>query len=313
MSCKAIGSFVLFVLAAVFIAGPAPAQTLLFEGARVISGDGSAAIENGAVLVERGMIARIGRTGDIAAPPGAVRVDHGGKTVMPALVSTHVHPGFQLGPMYVAQNFKRETIIDDLNRALYFGVATVMSQGIERGEVMFQIRAEQAEGRLGGARLLLAGRGIGAPNAGPGNPIYANFAYEVATEAEARRAVQEQAAKKVDGIKIWVDDRGGRAPKLPIALSRAVIEEGHKHGLKVAAHIFYHDDAMELAEAGIDSFAHLVRDKEMSDALIALMLKNNVYVMPNIGGPERNIQRRRRPGSTSRISRVFCATRFRGT
>jgi imidazolonepropionase-like amidohydrolase len=154
---------------------------------------------------------------------------------------------------------------------------------------MFQIRAEQAEGRLGGARLLLAGRGIGAPNAGPGNPIYANFAYEVATEAEARRAVQEQAAKKVDGIKIWVDDRGGRAPKLPIALSRAVIEEGHKHGLKVAAHIFYHDDAMELAEAGIDSFAHLVRDKEMSDALIALMLKNNVYVMPNIGGPERNI------------------------
>jgi len=289
MSCKAIGSFVLFVLAAVFIAGPAPAQTLLFEGARVISGDGSAAIENGAVLVERGMIARIGRTGDIAAPPGALRVDLGGKTVMPALVSTHVHPGFQLGPMYVAQNFKRETIIDDLNRALYFGVATVMSQGIERGEVMFQIRAEQAEGRLGGARLLLAGRGIGAPNAGPGNPIYANFAYEVATEAEARRAVQEQAAKKVDGIKIWVDDRGGRAPKLPIALSRAVIEEGHKHGLKVAAHIFYHDDAMELAEAGIDSFAHLVRDKEMSDALIALMLKNNVYVMPNIGGPERNI------------------------
>ena len=99
--------------------------------------------------------------------------------------------------------------------------------------------------------------------------------------------MQEQAARKVDAIKFWVDDRGGRAPRLPIAVSRAIIEEAHKHGLKAAAHIFYHDDAVELAEAGINGSAHLVRDKEMSDALIALMLKNNVYVMPNIGSPER--------------------------
>jgi imidazolonepropionase-like amidohydrolase len=100
--------------------------------------------------------------------------------------------------------------------------------------------------------------------------------------------VQEQAARKVDGIKIWVDDRGGRAPKLPIAFSRAAIEESHKHGLRIAAHLFYHDDAMELADAGIDSFAHLVRDREMSDALVALVRKNGVYIMPNISSPERN-------------------------
>ena len=288
MYCKVLASFGLFVAAAAFSAQSTHAQTVLFEGARVVPGDGSAAIENAAVLVEGGAIARIGRMGEVAAPAGALHVALDGKTVMPTLISTHVHPGFQLGPTYLAQNFKRETIMEDLNRALYFGVSAVMSQGIERGEAMYQIRAEQAEGRLGGARLLLAGRGIGAPNAGPGNPVYANFAYEISTEAEARRAAQELAARKVDAIKIWVDDRGGRAPKLPLALSRAVIEEGHKHGLKVAGHIFYHDDAVELAEAGIDSFAHLVRDKEMSDALIALMRKNNVYVMPNLGGPERN-------------------------
>jgi len=52
-------------------------------------------------------------------------------------------------------------------------------------------------------------------------------------------------------------------------------------------HIFYLDDAVALAAAGINVFAHLVRDKEMSDELIALMLKNNVYSMPNIGAPER--------------------------
>ena len=173
--------------AAALAAQPVSAQTVLFEGARVIAGDGSPAIENAAVLVEGGRIARIGRRGEVAAPAGATRVDLAGKTVMPAIVSTHVHPGFQKGLTYSAANFTRETILDDLNRALYFGLSTVMSQGIEKGEVMFQIRAEQAAGRLGGARLLLAGRGIGAPNAGPGNAIYADFAYALTTEAEARR------------------------------------------------------------------------------------------------------------------------------
>jgi imidazolonepropionase-like amidohydrolase len=287
MSRKTIASFALLVFAAALTGQPASAQTVLFEGARVIPGDGSPAIENAALLVERGTILRIGRKGDIAAPAGADRVDLDGKTVMPAIVSAHVHPGFQKGLSYSAENFTRETIIDDLDRALYFGVSTLMSQGIEKGDAMYRIRADQAAGRLGGARLLLAGRGIGAPNAGPGAPAYANIAYEITTVEEAKSAARELAANKVDAIKIWVDDRGGRAPRLPIALSRAVIDEGHGLGLKVTAHVFYHDDAVELAAAGINSFAHLVRDREMSDALIASMLKNNVYSMPNIGVPER--------------------------
>jgi len=281
----------LFAFAAALGAQPNPAvaQPVLFEGARVIPGDGSPAIEDAALLVEGGTIRRIGRKGELAAPAAARRVELAGKTIMPALISTHVHPGFQRGLTYSADNFTRETIVDDLNRALYFGVSTVMSQGIETGEVMFRIRADQAAGRLAGGRLLLAGRGIGAPNAGPGNPIYAHFAYAISTEAQARQAVEEQAGRGVDAIKIWVDDRGGRAPRLPITVSRVIIEEAHARGLKVAAHIFYHQDAIELAEARIDAFAHLVRDKEMSDELIALMLKNNVYVMPNLGAPERSI------------------------
>jgi imidazolonepropionase-like amidohydrolase len=278
----------LAVIVAMFAAQPAPAQTVLLEGARVIPGDGSPAIDNAALLVERGAITRIGRRGDIALPAGGTRVDLDGKTVMPAIISTHVHPGFQKGLTYLAENFARGTIMDDLNRALYCGVSAAMSLGIETGDVMFQIRADQAEGRAGGARLLLAGRGIGAPNAGPGSSVYSAFTYEVTTVDQIRRAVQEQAARKVDIIKIWVDDRGGRAPRLPIALARAAIEEAHQHGIKIAAHIFYHEDAVALAEAGIDAFAHLVRDKEMSDALIALMLKNKVYVMPTLAAPERS-------------------------
>lgn len=270
--------------------GIASAQTLLFEGERLIPGDGGPVIDNAALLVERGTIARVGRKGDIALPPDGTRIDLAGKTVMPAIISAHVHPGFQRGLTYLAENFRRDTILDDLNRALYAGVSTVMSLGIETGDTMFQIRADQAAGRVGGAHLLLAGRGIGAPNAGPGNTIYSSFTYEVTTIDQIRQAVREQAARKVDIIKIWVDDRGGRAPRLPIPLALAAIDEAHKQGLKIAAHIFYHDDAVALADAGIDAFAHLVRDREMSDALIASMLAHKVYVMPTLNAPERGAQ-----------------------
>jgi imidazolonepropionase-like amidohydrolase len=289
MTPRSIALFALLAFGIALTAPPAAAQVTLFEGARIIPGDGGPTIENGALLVEGGVIARIGRKGEIAPPANASRIALDGKTIMPAIVSAHVHPGFQKGLRYSAENFTRETILDDLNRALYFGISTVMSQGIEKGDVMYQIRADQAAGRLGGARLMLAGRGIGAPNAGPGAAAYAGIAYEITTQDQARNAVEELAARHVDAIKIWVDDRGGRAPSLPIALSGTVIEDAHRLGFKVSAHVFYHKDAVELAAAGVDNFAHLVRDTEMSDALIATMIAKGIYVMPNIGAPERGI------------------------
>jgi imidazolonepropionase-like amidohydrolase len=257
-------------------------RAVLYEGARLIAGDGSAPIESSAILVENGVITRIGSKGTISAPRGASRIDLTGKTIMPALVNAHGHPGFQRDLTYTAENFARETIMNDLNRALYFGVAVVQSQGIERGDVTYQIRSDQEAGRLGGARLRIAGRGIGAPNAGPGAAAYAGIAYEVTTETEARQAVRELATKHVNLVKIWVDDRNGRAPRLAPNLYRAIIDEGHKHGLQVNAHVFYHTDAVDLVNAGIDGIAHLVRDKEMDDALIASIVRHNVYVMPNL-------------------------------
>src|SRR5256885_16535133 len=221
---------VLFVLATTSSAGPIKGQTrssptvVLYEAAQFIPGDGRQPIANGAMLVENGTITKIGPKGDVNLPRGAIRVDLGDKTVMPALINTHGHPGFQRGLTYSAANFTRDTIMEDMNRALYFGVAAVQSQGIEKGEVIYQIRADQEAGRLGGARLRIAGRGIGAPDAGPGAAAYAGIAYEVTTEGQARQAVQELAAKKVNLVKIWVDDRNGRAPRLAPNLYRAIIE-----------------------------------------------------------------------------------------
>jgi imidazolonepropionase-like amidohydrolase len=100
--------------------------------------------------------------------------------------------------------------------------------------------------------------------------------------------VREQAARKVNAIKIWVDDRGGRAPSLTPELSAAAADEARKHNLRVAAHVYYHRDAVGLVAARVDSFAHLVRDAVMDEPLLAAVIKNRVFVMPNMGGGERN-------------------------
>jgi imidazolonepropionase-like amidohydrolase len=271
-------------LGAMAAIGVMPVQVhaqVLYEGARVIVGDNSPAIELGALLVEKGVIAQVGRLAEIRPPAGAKRVSVLGKTIMPALIATHVHPGFQRGTTYLASNFTRETVVNDLDRALYFGVSYAQSLGIETGSLLYDVRKERP-------RLLIAGRGIGSPNAGPGGATYAGMAYEVTTEAGSRSAVTDLAARKVDIVKIWVDDRNGRAPKLGPPLYRAIINEAHAHGLRVSAHVFYHDDAVALVNAGVDSFAHLVRDRVMDDALVAAIVKRGVYVMGNLSYPRRS-------------------------
>jgi imidazolonepropionase-like amidohydrolase len=261
------------------------ANAVLFEGARLLAGDGSAPVENSAFLVENDKFARIGKKGELRPPKGAVRVDLSGQTVMPALVDAHTHLGW-----YVVKTghigtdtYSRENLIDHLQRYAYYGIAAAQSMGIDPGDVPYQVRADPGPNA---ALFRIAGRGMAMPNAGPGADYWRPVAYGVSTEAEARKAVDELAAKKVDLVKIWVDDRNGTVPKLTPPLYRAIIEEAHKHNLRVAAHIFYLEDAKELLRSGIDIFAHGIRDKDVDDEVIALFKQHpNVYVIPNL--PER--------------------------
>jgi len=277
---------ILFLLALAFSEAPAQqANPVLFEGARLIVGDGSAAVENSAFLVENNKFTRIGKRGEIRPPKGAERVDLSGQTVMPALVDAHTHLGWYIvktGRIGV-DTYTRENLIDHLQRYAYYGIAAAQSMGIDPGETPYQVRADPGPNA---ALFRIAGRGMAMPNAGPGADYWRPVAYGVSTEAEARKAVDELAAKKVDLVKIWVDDRNGTVPKLTPPLYRAIIDEAHKHNLRVAAHIFYLADAKELLRSGIDIFAHGIRDRDVDDEVIALFKQHpNVYVIPNL--PER--------------------------
>jgi imidazolonepropionase-like amidohydrolase len=83
----------------------------------------------------------------------------------------------------------------------------------------------------------------------------------------------------VDIIKIWVDDRRGTVTKLSPALNRATIEAAHDKGLRVTAHIYALEDAKSLLNAGVDAFAHSVRDREVDLELLRLVRSRPAFVM----------------------------------
>jgi imidazolonepropionase-like amidohydrolase len=87
---------------------------------------------------------------------------------------------------------------------------------------------------------------------------------------------------KGDFVKIRVDDNLGTAKKMPPEIYRAVIDEAHKRGLRVAVHVFYHADAKGVLDAGADFIAHSVRDAAVDDALIAGLKKRDVCVSPTL-------------------------------
>ena len=238
----------------------------VFEGARLILGDGSEPIEDAAFMVQDGYFTLVGRRGELNAPDGAERVDLTGKTVMPAIVDAHKHAAGD-----------REALVDQLQRMAYYGIGAAISMGTDDGDLAFQVRDETIPGA---ARLLTAGRGITSPE-----PERSEVPYWVTSEEEARTAVQDLAARDVDLVKIWVDDRNGRYEKLSPALYGPVIDEAHTHNLRVAAHIFALEDAKGLLRAGLDAFAHGVRDMDVDDEFVELVLERpNVFLVPNLPG-----------------------------
>src|SRR5262245_57450793 len=246
------------------------ARATVYEGARLIDGTGGAAIENSALVVADGRFMQVGRKGGLPAPADAAHVDLTGKTVMPALVDAHAHLGYRKGTTFTADNFTRENILDQLNRFAYWGVSGVLSTGTDIGDLIFQIRNATNWPGYKGTLVRTAWRGIAPPDAGPFPPMRA-APFGVTSEAEARADVRELAARKVDFVKIWVDDRNGALPKLSPAIYRAIIDEAHKNNLRVIAHVVTLADVKDVLGANMDGFARLFRDHEADSEVLALL------------------------------------------
>jgi imidazolonepropionase-like amidohydrolase len=251
------------------VAGQAGGATV-FEGARLINGTGSPAVENAAFLVEGTRITQVGRTGQLKAPAGAMRINLAGKTVMPAIVDTHTH-----------LSSERPALEEQLRGKAYYGVAAAMSLGQDVGQVGLDVRANPVPGA---ALFRTAGRGITMPE-----PGRSDVPYWVSSGEEGRKAVRELAANKVDIVKIWVDDRDGKYKKLSPEIYGPIIDEAHQNKLRVTAHIFNLSDAKGLLKAGLDAFAHGVRDTDIDEEFLGMAKQRRELVLvPNL--PDRGVK-----------------------
>jgi len=270
-----LGAAALFA-AAVSALLPAAAETTVLTNVTVIDGTGAAAMPNSAIVMTGGKITFVGPVAALKAPKDAKVEDMSGKFVMPGIIDAHVH----IGMMHdVTQDEKYETpenVNTDLKQYAAYGVTTVQVLGTDKDFVL-DLRNQQRKTRPTMARVFSAGQGA-VINGGYGGLV--GVTIPISTPEEGRKLVDEQAAKGVDFIKLWVDDERKTIPvKMPPAVSAAIIDEAHKKHLRAVAHIFYLDDAKELVREGIDGFGHMVRDQAVDAELLDMMKAKGVWMV----------------------------------
>ena len=293
---RAIGLVVLALMTGIAVGAdaqpPDPAASTpaarLFTGGRVIVGDGRV-IEEAAFMVRAGLIVRVGSAGGVTAPPAATVVDLSGRTVMPALVNTHAHLGWERYTSWGSGNFTRENLVDHLHRHAYYGVGTIISTGSDLEEIALEVRLAQRVGEVGGARYLVS-PGVGTPGGGP-NPRFTNDAgwwglHGVATPAEAREVVRAEAARGIRILKIWVDardERRGAQVKLAPDIYAAALDEARVQDIRVIAHATTLEDHKRLLRAGARRFIHMPYDVVVDDEYLGLVAARNAFIVPTLG------------------------------
>jgi imidazolonepropionase-like amidohydrolase len=237
----------LIVLAAALTAS---AQTIVLTHATVIDGTGNAPLPDGAIVMSSGRIAAMGPAAKVKTPAGAQVIDLTGKTIIPGIINAHSH--ISEDPETKLRHFAE------------YGVTTTIGMGGDGDEVL-KIRDAQRHGEIHGARVLTVQQRF-------------EFEKDAPTPDIARLKVEELYKTGVDAVKLVVDDRRHTQAKLRPEITAAIIDQAHKHRLKVLGHIHDYDDAKRLIEQGIDMLAHQVRDREVDDSFLALMKSKKVGI-----------------------------------
>jgi imidazolonepropionase-like amidohydrolase len=258
----------LLPILAVALGSSVPAQTQssgqprVFIGAHVIGIGGAPDIPDGVIFVEGGKITRITSAASARVARNPQTVDLEGKFVVPGFVSAHAHISDVNGlkpRAYTSANTLRQ-----LGVFARYGITSVWSLGGE-DKPAYEARAAQMSPTLDRSRIFLADRVISGK-----------------TPADALKILAEVATRHPDVIKIRVDDNLGTVEKMKPEVYRAVIADAHKRGLRVAAHIFYLDDAKDLLQSGVDAIVHSVRDKDVDDEFISLMKRRQAGYVPTL-------------------------------
>jgi imidazolonepropionase-like amidohydrolase len=232
-----------------------PAVTAL-TGVRIIDGTGRPPTERGTIVFSNGRITAAGTS--VQIPAGATTIDLAGKTVIPGMINAHAHVQHQTTTLPMREDLTRR-----LRLYASYGITSAVSLGQtspeEQAEVI-RLRDEQDRIPLDRARVYTSGPSIRNQK----------------TPDEARQTVNRYADQKVDRIKTHVANN-----MTPDAYG-ALIDQAHRRGLSVAAHIFFLKEAEMMLERGVDVIAHSVRDQDVPRTFADAMKQRNVGYIPTL-------------------------------
>ena len=235
------------------VAHPAAAQVTVLRGATLIDGTDRAPLANSAVVVTHGWITAVGPSAEIKTPAGARVVDLKGKFLLPGFIEMHGHVA--IGAWEIDSSGPKRKLVyayDDIasqeltKSQLAFGITTVRNPAAPT-KAGVDLRNRVRRGELVGPRIFTSGNPLDSP--GPNTAID-----PVASPADARAAVDAQAAAGVDFIKLY---SGLNAEQVA-----AAVDQAHKHGLKAVGHL-WKASWTDAANSGIDGITHIIVNNEM--------------------------------------------------
>ena len=272
----------LTLIASVHIVTPAQTRVTVFDGARLIDGNGGAPIENARLVVQDGRVTAVGAQSTVALPAGATRVDVSGKTIMPAMINVHAHMGYEAYSTWGARNHTAANLLDHLQREAFYGIVAATSVGSSPVEMSLQFQRDQQAGKFPPAARYLFMPGMAPPNGGPDHILREatnelHVINEVTTPAEARAAIARMADQNIRHVKMWVDDRGGTYPKLTPEVYTAIVQEAHARKMTVHAHAIQLADQKAVVAAGADVLVHMVQNTPIDQEYLGLLQQKKPY------------------------------------
>jgi len=270
---------------------PKDAGQLWLTGARVFDGCGGRVREDAAVLVDDGVIARIGDAAE-PCPQGARPLDVHGRTVMPGLIEAHAHlagrvPRIQPGAEPELPGTAAHFVQAELRGYLRRGVTTIRFTGSSQSLAPQEARQAMRYGAFRGPRLLTCGKIISAT--APGGRFYGQMYREADGADDVRRAVREQIRAGADFIKLMTT--GARSNELedpePVQLTEeelaAAADETHRLGYRLCAHAEGLAGCEAAIKHGVDTIEHGMYLHQRPDMLTAMAAAGTVLV-PTLSG-----------------------------
>lgn len=252
----------------------------LIRNALTLDGSGGRPNIRADILINDGLISRIGPTGSQEVPNGTLFFDATGKTVIPGMINMRGMAGLVQSPVRPQQHFLSETTLEGLSEYAAYGVTTTTSAGPE-AVVLQRIRDTVRAGRTRSvARLLTPVRLIttSLPEVArfPGlRPVF----QVVGSSAEGRRTVDEVAREGADFVELWANAPGEDATK-NVGIAEAVIEQASRHGLRVMIVASTEAIAARLVQAGARAVAGSILASEVTDAFLDLLRSSNAVYAP---------------------------------